>query len=76
MARAACPYTVAVRRSAAALVLGSFRSAVADWNDVPTGSMRPTVLEGAEPHPRVTFVEGTAGATGLETAGADLAVCA
>ncbi len=29
-----------------ALVLGSFRSAVADWNDVPTGSMRPTVLEG------------------------------
>ena len=29
-----------------ALVLGSFRSALADWNDVPTGSMRPTVLEG------------------------------
>ncbi len=29
-----------------AIVLGSFRSAVADWNDVPTGSMRPTVLEG------------------------------
>jgi signal peptidase I len=29
-----------------ALILGSFRSAVADWNDVPTGSMRPTVLEG------------------------------
>lgn len=29
-----------------ALVLGSFRSAVADWNDVPSGSMRPTVLEG------------------------------
>ncbi|MCP4591499.1 MAG: signal peptidase I [bacterium] len=28
------------------LVLGSFRSAVADWNDVPTGSMRPTILEG------------------------------
>ncbi len=24
----------------------SFRSAVADWNDVPTGSMRPTILEG------------------------------
>ena len=29
-----------------ALVLGSFRSAVADWNDVPTGSMKPTILEG------------------------------
>ena len=28
-----------------ALVLFSFRSAVADWNDVPSGSMRPTVLE-------------------------------
>jgi signal peptidase I len=28
------------------LVLGSFRSAVADWNDVPTGSMKPTILEG------------------------------
>jgi len=29
-----------------ALVLFSFRSAVADWNDVPSGSMRPTILEG------------------------------
>ena len=29
-----------------AFVLGSFRSAVADWNDVPTGSMRPTIVEG------------------------------
>lgn len=28
------------------LVLGSFRSAIADWNDVPTGSMRPTILDG------------------------------
>ncbi len=28
------------------LVLSSFRSAVADWNDVPTGSMKPTILEG------------------------------
>ncbi len=28
------------------LVMVSFRSAVADWNDVPTGSMRPTILEG------------------------------
>ncbi len=28
------------------LVVTSFRSAVADWNDVPTGSMRPTILEG------------------------------
>ncbi len=29
-----------------AIVLGSFRSAVADWNDVPSGSMKPTILEG------------------------------
>jgi signal peptidase I len=29
-----------------AIVLGCFRSAVADWNDVPSGSMRPTILEG------------------------------
>jgi signal peptidase I len=28
------------------LVLAPFRSAVADWNDVPTGSMKPTILEG------------------------------
>ena len=28
------------------LVLLSFRSAIADWNHVPTGSMRPTILEG------------------------------
>ncbi|HMB95007.1 MAG TPA: signal peptidase I, partial [Tepidisphaeraceae bacterium] len=28
------------------LVLTSFRSAVADWNDVPTGSMIPTILIG------------------------------
>ncbi len=28
------------------IVLGSFRSSVADWNDVPTGSMRPTIIEG------------------------------
>ncbi|MEE9297313.1 MAG: signal peptidase I [Phycisphaerae bacterium] len=28
------------------IVFGSFRSAVADWNDVPSGSMRPTILEG------------------------------
>jgi len=28
------------------LAATSFRSAVADWNDVPTGSMRPTILEG------------------------------
>ena len=27
-------------------IAGSFRSAVADWNDVPTGSMKPTILEG------------------------------
>jgi signal peptidase I len=29
-----------------ALVLLSLRSSLADWNDVPTGSMRPTILEG------------------------------
>jgi len=28
------------------IALTSFRSAVADWNDVPTGSMKPTILEG------------------------------
>lgn len=28
------------------IVATSFRSAIADWNDVPTGSMRPTIIEG------------------------------
>ncbi|MFQ5589887.1 MAG: signal peptidase I [Phycisphaerae bacterium] len=28
------------------VVCCSFRSAVADWNDVPTGSMKPTIVEG------------------------------
>jgi signal peptidase I len=28
------------------LVITSFRSAVADWNDVPSGSMKPTIFEG------------------------------
>jgi signal peptidase I len=28
------------------LCFGAFRTAVADWNPVPTGSMRPTILEG------------------------------
>lgn len=28
------------------LCLGFFRTAIADWNPVPTGSMRPTILEG------------------------------
>jgi signal peptidase I len=28
------------------VVMGSFRSALADWNDVPSGSMRPTIVEG------------------------------
>ncbi len=28
------------------VVCMSFRSAVADWNDVPTGSMKPTIVEG------------------------------
>jgi signal peptidase I len=29
-----------------ALVVFSVRSSLADWNDVPTGSMKPTILEG------------------------------
>jgi signal peptidase I len=28
------------------LVLFAIRSAIADWNDVPTGSMKPTIIEG------------------------------
>jgi signal peptidase I len=28
------------------LAMGALRSAVADWNDVPSGSMKPTILEG------------------------------
>jgi signal peptidase I len=28
------------------IVLTTFRSAIADWNDVPTGSMKPTIIEG------------------------------
>ena len=28
------------------VILASLRSAVADWNDVPTSSMKPTILEG------------------------------
>src|SRR5262249_31616827 len=28
------------------LLVTSFRSAIADWNDVPTGSMKPSILEG------------------------------
>ncbi len=28
------------------ICLGLFRTAIADWNPVPTGSMRPTILEG------------------------------
>ena len=30
----------------AALVIFAVRSSFADWNDVPTGSMKPTILEG------------------------------
>ena len=29
-----------------ALVIFSVRSSLADWNDVPTGSMKPTIVEG------------------------------
>lgn len=28
------------------IITSAFRSAVADWNDVPSGSMKPTILEG------------------------------
>jgi signal peptidase I len=28
------------------LVIFSIRSSLADWSDVPTGSMKPTILEG------------------------------
>ena len=28
------------------VVVSSLRSAIADWNDVPSGSMKPTILEG------------------------------
>jgi signal peptidase I len=28
------------------VIMVAFRSSIADWNDVPTGSMRPTILEG------------------------------
>src|ERR1700675_3510731 len=28
------------------LCLGFFRTAIADWNPIPSGSMRPTLLEG------------------------------
>jgi len=31
---------------AAILIATSFKSAIADWNDVPTGSMKPTILAG------------------------------
>lgn len=31
---------------AAVLIATSFKSAIADWNDVPTGSMLPTILAG------------------------------
>jgi len=30
----------------AVIVMGTFRSAIADWNDVPSGSMLPTILVG------------------------------
>ncbi len=29
-----------------ALIIFSIRSSLADWNDVPTGSMKPTIIEG------------------------------
>ena len=30
----------------ALLIATSFKSAIADWNDIPTGSMKPTILIG------------------------------
>ncbi len=30
----------------AILIAATFRSAIAEFNDVPTGSMKPTILEG------------------------------
>ena len=30
----------------ALLIATSFKSAIADWNIVPTGSMKPTIVEG------------------------------
>jgi signal peptidase I len=30
----------------ALMIAGSFKSAIADWNTVPTGSMKPTIVEG------------------------------
>gem|GEM_PF-2810503 len=33
------------------LAVGSLRSAVADWNNVPTGSMKPAIL-GSDRWPR------------------------
>ena len=38
--RAARPFVFVV------LIVLSFRSSIADWNDVPTGSMKPSILEG------------------------------
>src|ERR1041384_1543437 len=36
-----------IRRLLILLLIGfSIRSSLADWNDVPTGSMKPTILEG------------------------------
>jgi len=35
-----CPILVALT------VAGSFKSAIADWNTVPSGSMKPTIVEG------------------------------
>ena len=44
------------------LCFGIFRTAVADWNTVPSGSMRPTILEGdvVEMQNEVVFVNGVA----------------
>lgn len=45
--RAKCIWREWVRPVAiVVVVLCTFRSAVADWHDVPTGSMKPTIVEG------------------------------
>ena len=49
------------------LVVSSLRSALADWNDVPTGSMKPTIQEGDR-----VVVNTTAVDLGLGTGGSDI----
>lgn len=43
---ASCSWRWAKPFLVALIVMGAVRSAVADWNDVPSGSMKPSILEG------------------------------